>query len=75
MGGDDLNNARALTAAGDIAPQDGRFRSQRDVGWVNDEWGSGRLRRANVPTRQATGQIDSHPLVKITPHSIKVTHA
>ena len=41
MGGNDLNNASAVTATSDITSRDGWFRSQNDTGWVNDKWGGG----------------------------------
>lgn len=41
MGGNDINNARAITATSDITSKDGWFRSQNDTGWVNEKWGGG----------------------------------
>ncbi|UBT78146.1 shufflon system plasmid conjugative transfer pilus tip adhesin PilV [Pseudomonas amygdali] len=41
MGGNDINNARAVTATSDITSKDGWFRSQNDTGWVNEKWGGG----------------------------------
>ncbi|MBS9759831.1 shufflon system plasmid conjugative transfer pilus tip adhesin PilV [Pseudomonas mosselii] len=41
MGGNDINNARAVTATNDITSKDGWFRSQNDTGWVNEKWGGG----------------------------------
>ncbi len=40
MGGNDINNARAVTATSDITSKDGWFRSQNDTGWVNEKWGA-----------------------------------
>lgn len=41
MGGNDLNNAGSVTAAGDITTRSGWFRSQNDTGWYNERWGGG----------------------------------
>ncbi|WP_370694628.1 shufflon system plasmid conjugative transfer pilus tip adhesin PilV [Pseudomonas sp. FP833] len=41
MGGNDINNARAVTATSDITSKDGWYRSQNDTGWVNEKWGGG----------------------------------
>lgn len=41
MGGNDINNAGAVTATSDITSKDGWFKSQNDAGWLNEKWGSG----------------------------------
>lgn len=41
MGGNDINNARTVTATNDITSKDGWFRSQNDTGWANEKWGGG----------------------------------
>lgn len=38
MGGNDINNAKAITATNDITSEDGWFRSQNDTGWVSEKW-------------------------------------
>ena len=41
MDGNDINNARAITATNDITSKDGWFKNQNDTGWVNEKWGGG----------------------------------
>ncbi|AZL70091.1 MULTISPECIES: shufflon system plasmid conjugative transfer pilus tip adhesin PilV [Pseudomonas] len=41
MGGNDINNARNITATKDITSKDGWFKSQNDTGWINEKWGGG----------------------------------